>query len=83
MSDATIGLVTVDAPLPVAEFAKLVAEELANPDGSAPLFAEIAVGDLTEPAALDALRRGVQAIAAQAPRPGPEPVADHLRRAES
>jgi hypothetical protein len=53
-----------------AAFAALVAEELANPDGSAVLVATVAVGDLSDPAARDELRAAAEAIAAKAPPVG-------------
>lgn len=54
----------------VAAFKALVDEELRDPDGSKVLVAQIDVGDLTEPAALDALRRGAQSLVSQVPPVG-------------
>jgi hypothetical protein len=54
----------------VAAFSALVAEELANPDGSAVLVTTVAVGDLSDQAARDELRRGIESIAGQAPPNG-------------
>ena len=54
----------------VAAFASLVAEELANPDGSMPLVATVPVGDLSDQGARDELRAAAEAIAAKAPPTG-------------
>jgi hypothetical protein len=51
-------------------FKLLVAEQLRDPDGSKVLVAQAAVGDLTHQEALDALRRGCESLAAQAPPNG-------------
>jgi hypothetical protein len=54
---------------------RLVDAELANPTGSKVLQAEIEVGDLSDPAAKDALTAAAQTLVRQSPGQGDPPAA--------
>lgn len=51
-------------------FASLVHAELTDPKAHAAMHAEVAVGDLSEQAARDALRLGIESVAAKIPPVG-------------